>query len=311
MAKEFDVYLNRRLLQCDIIVRSIPFRDGLTVIDRMILNSCLEDCMLQRVIAVQSGSELVSKIDNIIKTCMEKLDHGVIMDANVDIQSRYSIRPATEQSLEMSSELPRIVELIQTSASNKMRIAESAAYAYIKRPFGKAQSEMEIRHEDAETFKQCFERAAPGIVLTADLLRTKKQVFENISGAVIPNQEVTDLLYRFYIQAEDSWFSIMTECLDAEIHFSLGRSSFQVVMDSQMLCPQMTLFAEAENAVEVSSSASATLSKSMEQEQSTMVVTAEVAAVTKRFRIVHEMDDDNFSVYDNMTLDDVDFVVLK
>lgn len=28
MAKEFDIYLNKRLTECDIIVYSIPFRDG-------------------------------------------------------------------------------------------------------------------------------------------------------------------------------------------------------------------------------------------------------------------------------------------
>ncbi len=42
MAKEFDIYLNKRLTECDIIVYSIPFRDGLTATNRMILESCLE-----------------------------------------------------------------------------------------------------------------------------------------------------------------------------------------------------------------------------------------------------------------------------
>lgn len=36
MAKEFDIYLNKRLTECDIIVYSIPFRDGLTATNRMI-----------------------------------------------------------------------------------------------------------------------------------------------------------------------------------------------------------------------------------------------------------------------------------
>lgn len=44
MAKEFDIYLNKRLTECDIIVYSIPFRDGF---DRdeasMILESCLDE----------------------------------------------------------------------------------------------------------------------------------------------------------------------------------------------------------------------------------------------------------------------------
>lgn len=30
MAKEFDIYLNKRLTECDIIVYSIPYRDGIS-----------------------------------------------------------------------------------------------------------------------------------------------------------------------------------------------------------------------------------------------------------------------------------------
>lgn len=47
MAKEFDIYLNNRLTQCDIIVYSIPYRDGLTVMNRLILETCLESYTLQ------------------------------------------------------------------------------------------------------------------------------------------------------------------------------------------------------------------------------------------------------------------------
>ena len=53
MAKEFDIYLNDRLTQCDTIVYSIPYRDGLTVMNRLILETCLESYTLQKFIAVQ------------------------------------------------------------------------------------------------------------------------------------------------------------------------------------------------------------------------------------------------------------------
>lgn len=29
MAKEFDIYLKRRITECDLIVYSLPYRDGL------------------------------------------------------------------------------------------------------------------------------------------------------------------------------------------------------------------------------------------------------------------------------------------
>ena len=45
MAKEFDIYLNKRLTECDILVYSIPYRDGLTAIHKLVLESCIESYM--------------------------------------------------------------------------------------------------------------------------------------------------------------------------------------------------------------------------------------------------------------------------
>ena len=93
MAKEFDIYLNNRLTQCDIIVYSIPYRDGLTVMNRLILETCLESYTLQKFIAVQSGSMLVSHIDKMIKTCLERLNHGIVLGTSAEFQVHYSLRP--------------------------------------------------------------------------------------------------------------------------------------------------------------------------------------------------------------------------
>lgn len=60
--KEFDIYLNKRLTECDIIVRSIPCRYWLTAINRLILESYVGICALTKFIAAQSGIELFADI---------------------------------------------------------------------------------------------------------------------------------------------------------------------------------------------------------------------------------------------------------
>lgn len=42
MVKEFDIYLKRRITECDLIVYSLPYRDGLTATNRIILESCMQ-----------------------------------------------------------------------------------------------------------------------------------------------------------------------------------------------------------------------------------------------------------------------------
>ena len=88
MAKEFDIYLNKRLTECDIIVYSIPYRDGLTAMNRLVLESCLDSYVLQKFIAVQTGSELISHIDEMIKTCYERLNYGVRYRVHQIVQAR-------------------------------------------------------------------------------------------------------------------------------------------------------------------------------------------------------------------------------
>ena len=104
MAKEFDIYLNKRLTECDIIVYSIPFRDGLTATNRMILESCLESYTLQKFIAVETGSELVSHIDKMIKTCNERLHMASTWDIDLEFQTHYVLNPVpTVIEIEVSS----------------------------------------------------------------------------------------------------------------------------------------------------------------------------------------------------------------
>ena len=86
MVKEFDIYLKRRITECDLIVYSLPYRDGLTATNRIILESCIESYTLQKFVAMQFGSELVSHIDKMIKTCYERLNWGTAISADAVFQ---------------------------------------------------------------------------------------------------------------------------------------------------------------------------------------------------------------------------------
>ena len=93
MVKEFDIYLKRRITECDLIVYSLPYRDGLTATNRIILESCIESYTLQKFVAMQFGSELVSHIDKMIKTCYERLNWGTAISADAVFQTHYIMNP--------------------------------------------------------------------------------------------------------------------------------------------------------------------------------------------------------------------------
>ena len=61
MSKEFDIFLKKHIIECDLLIYSIPYRDGISVTDRLILNAALESYSLYKFVAVQTGS-LLTKI---------------------------------------------------------------------------------------------------------------------------------------------------------------------------------------------------------------------------------------------------------
>lgn len=307
MAKEFDIYLNDRLTQCDIIVYSIPYRDGLTVMNRIILETCLESYMLQKFIAVQSNSVLVSHIDEMIKTCVERLNHEIALGTSAQFQVHYSVRP-TDMAIELGNEC-KIAANIFTQAENILRLTSSPVSAYVKRPFGWSNIGMEIDSSVEETFKRDLEKAAAQLELCADSLDTKKCISEKFEAPVIVGTKLDDLLYRLYDMGSMA-IEIAAQALETEIHFSLGRCKFPIVLDSSLVEALTTVFSAAENAVNILSRVAASLIQFMNPVPSAVDIVSDVEAITKRHRLLGEMDYDAFSVYDDMSLEDIDYVIL-
>ena len=156
MAKEFDIYLNRRLTECDIIVYSIPYRDGLTVMERLILQTCLESYTLQKFVAIEAGSELVAHIDEMIKECREKLDAPLAFGNSADFEVHYALNPVSSKLI-LNSDTTKFLCNTFASAQNVLEFTASSVYAQTKKPFGKAHTEIEITAELKESLKNALE----------------------------------------------------------------------------------------------------------------------------------------------------------
>lgn len=310
MAKEFDIFLNERLHQCDIIVYSIPYRDGLTVMERLVLETCLECYTLHKLIAVQNGSLLVSHIDKMIKTCLERLGNGVTVGASAEFQVHYSLYPSTD-ALEMNAGRLNLLAHAYASAKSALQIKTPLIDAYVKKPFGCGQSGIEVVSNVEAIFKRDLEQAHSQFVLEAQDLKMKKKVYEQVKPSVIINTKSTDLFYRLCCTTIPSAIQISNETAETELRYSLGRCTFPIVLNSQELTEQMTKCLATESAIEMQSSATGGLKQFFAPKATALeVVPLEIQTVVKRHRLLYEMASDEFSTYDDMSLNDVDYVII-
>ena len=196
--KEFDIYLNKRLTECDIIVYSIPYRGGLTAINRLVLESCIENYTLIKFMAVQTGSELISHIDDMLKTCYERLNWGMDIDTSAKFNVLYSIHPKVA-AVELPVDKVKLVKMLAisfTEAENALQIAAAPLLAFVGNSIGGGESTIELRSTVKDTLKNSIDKFSPQMELDAKAIKTNKQGFLDIECDLPVASEVINLCYQ-------------------------------------------------------------------------------------------------------------------
>lgn len=309
MAKEFDIYLNNRLTQCDIIVYSIPFRDGLTAAHRIILESCLESYALQKFIAVQANSELVSHIDEMIKTCIERLNWGTDLKASADFQTHYVLNP-TQAAIEAAStdDLDTLQALF-TSADDKLQIAIAPLNAMIAKSLGGGGSAIRPSVQVRDVLKRSILQPISHLQIEPKVTSVRAEKKISADSVVMSSAALANLCYRLYA-ASETMMSLAASVMETEIHYSFGSGAVGIEVCGEVSEESITKYEVTKNAVSILARVVERILQYLEPESNGMQLAAEAAAVLKRHRIVGEMDENMLLSYDDMTLDEVDYIIM-
>ncbi len=308
--KEFDIYLNKRLTECDIIVYSIPYRDGLTAINQMILESCVESYTLTKFVALQTGSELVAHIDDMLKICQEKLNYGVTIGASAEFET-YKTLYSDEAPIVISADSIKMLANSFVEVNNAMQFGVQPVDAFLAKPLGRGRSEIEFGAGVIDTLKRSIEKGDGPIEFGADVEKTNVQYFSDPDAGVPIGAELVNLCYRIYDTVETA-VQITAQVLDTEIHYSLGAGENCIELGSEVTDGGDSAIKHMviENVVELLSTVTESIRQFMAPEVNAICFDTEAAFILKRCRLLEEMDDDNIAKYDNMTLEEIDYVIL-
>lgn len=308
MAKEFDIYLNKRLTECDIIVYSIPFRDGLTATNRMILESCIESYTLQKFIAVATGSELIPHIDKMIKVCHERLGLGAVFGADAEFQTHYVLNPVPAPIEIAAIDDLQTLRTMFTSAENQLQITAVSVDAMVAKSLGGGKSVLNLDANVRQSLKNSILHPIATIPIAATVRQISEQNFLIANASVEPNADIVDLCYRFY-QTAGTIMQIAAAVTETEIHFSLGSgvSEFELLASGDCTA---TKYEVIHNIVEIFADVTEKITQFMTPAIGDVLLSAAATPVLKRHRLLNEMDADTLLTYDDMTLEDIDFVIL-
>lgn len=309
MAKEFDIYLNNRLTECDILVYSIPYRDGLTAIHKLILESCIESYTLQKFVAVQTGSELVHHIDEMLKTCYERLNYATEFDVTATFQTHYSLYSDTAGII-MSAECVETLSNLFAKAESAMQLTAQPVMAYTGKSGGNAESSLVINAALEKDIKNSLLTVAPVVEIETSVLGTNKRSAISVSPGIDIACELTNLCYRFYNGAQ-AVIQMAADVLATELHYSLGEGISAIELSADIGDGDCsTKYEEFETVVIFVAEVVEAIRQFMHPELHSIAIGIVVDPIMKRHRLLSEMDADNLSAYDDMLLEEIDYVII-
>lgn len=309
MAKEFDIYLNNRLTECDILVYSIPYRDGLTAIHKLILESCIESYTLQKFVAVQTGSELVHHIDEMLKTCYERLNYATEFDVTATFQTHYSLYSDTAGII-MSAECVETLSNLFAKAESAMQLTAQPVMAYTGKSGGNAESSLVINAALEKDIKNSLLTVAPVVEIETSVLGTNKRSAISVSPGIDIACELTNLCYRFYNGAQ-AVIQMAADVLATELHYSLGEGISAIELSADIGDGDCsTKYEEFETVVIFVAEVVEAIRQFMHPELHSIAIGIVVDPIMKRHRLLSEMDADNLSAYNDMLLEEIDYVII-
>lgn len=305
--KEYDIFLKRRLTEGTIIVHSLPFRDGVSAVNRVVLQAMMSYFSLQKKIAVANKSTLLAEIDEMLATVSEKIGDQVCLKANAALAIKY--RNELEQAA-MELDIPAFALFAQSffALEDQIGIQVSQPIAYAKSSLGDAESAMAIVAKSLAEQKQVFDVVQNQTAFTADPLAFRKHDFESGSNAIGIDQASPELLYR-YTTGMEAAFAIVAGIGETEFHYSLGDGSSTIGIEVSELQSIAEKRLQIENAIEIFCNLVVDTISLFSVSNDIEILTT-LSAGIKRYRLLSDLDDKTLAEIDDMTLEELDYVVL-
>lgn len=328
MAKEFDIYLNKqhnkdiyitkeinedislnkRLTECDIVIYSMPFREGLTATERLVFDENVEHYTLQKLLSIPSGYKLVQAINNILETCNERLSLQTPLNAEATIQIHHVPELSQTNIVIGAVNTSNLAEAFARVLSDTAVEVSPVALAVAK-PAGEGTSAVEPGVDNFGTVKQGNLSPSPATTIAADVIASEKQATLNIESGINPSAEVANLCFIQYRSASTG-VVVSADDLRADIYIPAGSGNNTVYISESVAGALAQKCETFNNGIKTLIAITDTIIRSVAPEGIGVTMNAQVTPLLKRLSLLSEIDTNTLGSYDAQTLEDVDYIII-
>ena len=304
----FDVYLKERLTEIDVIITQLVQRDAFSMYDWLYILCSMDDLQILKNLNAEAGMTINSSVGNLLEIVYEQIKNELMLEADLDlIEGTFS---NFDSEIVLWADEIDALSLDFTGGDSSLEISVDKLDYYIARSFGNVEFDMDLILNELDTLKIGMDSFTPVMELDIESSLFSQKNVEGNDWTMYLDVLPTDLYYLLTIGGKSDMY------ISAE---KINKYVLKYVLHD--LQPEMYLIAEAvdefglKKFIEIAS----VLLIDMEitdilialiSSESKMFIDCEASAGLKRYRLLNEMDNHVLADFDDMTLEEVDYVII-
>ncbi len=305
MAQAYDIYLHKRLTEFNLIIKNLVLRDGLVVHTKMYLDAMVNYLCLQKFIVGRHNTQLQAEIDTLLKQVFNAFHHVSVLGFYADAMANKPISGAAAMCLDVN-QLPVTEECFNTF-TEYMTLSTKVLTYEVAKSLGAGHSGLVLDTTKIKTVKESFER----MLNQFDLSVKADPSSEKFTQADIHMNLQTDSFDIFYLLTIEceAWMNLLCAA-DTELWYTLGEANGQITLTVHNDMIQSEKFCDISVFQKILSAVNVVLTYFIIPDGLTAYLAASVSAGLRRYRKISEVDPLTLGSMDEMTLEDLDYVVL-
>lgn len=305
MAQTYNIYLRKRLTEFDLIIRNLPYRDGLIIYNRMYLDAMVNYLTLQKYIIGDSDVQLSSEIDDLLERVYNIFSSGMELGAELEV---FAAKPTGgSTSAVLSTNETEVHEETFNTFQNVTQLLTSALKYDIAKSLGSGATEMELSSAPASTLKEALENFEDGILLDADVSTAAVVNAEGDSEVVLDTSN-PNLFYLLSVEGEAMMNLLFSA--DFEMWYTLGTGNSSMYLSVENNGVESKKFMTYESFLNLILEVGNILQCFIFPEESEAQLHSELGVGMMRYRLLSDMDNSALNEHDELTLDELDYVIL-
>lgn len=309
MAKEFDIYLQMQLLEHDLLVYSIPYLDGISVTNRLILETVLKRCLLRKFAAVQAGTSIESNIDQMLKRFVEKLELGTKLGASAKFEKHAKLYIENNPII-IDTKITNVSERVFNNIEGELALDVEPLVTQASSSTGRGDFPVIVDANVSNSLKHSLLNLKNTVFTNAEIDQINQVDYIDADESVVIDSTLQNLCYNLTITASAS-MEIVALVLGTEIYYSLGGWYSGLTLNSKVIGSWAQKLIVTETIINIGQEVTENLIKVLYPNDSEMVIgIQDFNADMKRYRLLNELDDLRLADIDDMTLEELDYVWL-